>query len=116
MSKVYLAGPMSGYPEWNFPAFHAAAAELRDLGLNVVNPAELDDPGHVPGSEDWSWYLRRDLKKLLDCDSIVLLPGWDESRGAKLEYRVAYELGMSFEDYEPLVHYLKLMREKAKAT
>ena len=40
--RVYISGPMSGLPELNFPAFHAAAASLRAKGLDVVNPAEIN--------------------------------------------------------------------------
>lgn len=39
---AYLAGPMRGIPEYNFPAFYAAAAALRAHGLNVWSPAEND--------------------------------------------------------------------------
>lgn len=88
--KIYISGPMSGYPELNFPAFNEAAAQLRALGHEVVNPAELGE--HA----DWVWadYLRRDLKVLLDCDAVYALAGWRESKGASLECEVARRLGM----------------------
>ena len=44
--KVYIAGPMSGIPEWNFPAFYQVEEALLALGLETVNPAALDDAGH----------------------------------------------------------------------
>jgi hypothetical protein len=93
--RYYLAGPMSGYPDHNYPAFHAAAAAMRSIGLQVVNPAELDDPGTWPGSWPWHVYLRRDLGLLVTCEGIVLLPGWQRSRGARLERYVAMSLGMT---------------------
>ncbi|MCY1527250.1 hypothetical protein D9M68_623110 [compost metagenome] len=40
MKRIYLAGPMTGLPEFNYPAFHAEAARLRALGYQVENPAE----------------------------------------------------------------------------
>ena len=44
--RIYVAGPMTGHPQLNFPAFHTEAARLRALGYEVVNPAELNaDPG-----------------------------------------------------------------------
>nr|WP_277610147.1 DUF4406 domain-containing protein [Pseudomonas aeruginosa] len=88
--RIYLAGPMTGLPEHNFPAFHAEAARLRSLGYQVENPAEH---GEIPGFE-WADYLRLDLQKLLTCEAIALLPGWMDSKGARLEFTVATNLGM----------------------
>ncbi|WP_206676822.1 DUF4406 domain-containing protein [Mycobacteroides franklinii] len=89
--RFYIAGPMTGYREYNYPAFAEMAKRLRDAGLNVVSPHELHpaDP-NVP----WDWYLRRDLRELVECTHIVLLPGWIQSRGAQLEHHVAEALGM----------------------
>jgi hypothetical protein len=84
---------MTGKPEWNFPAFNAAAADLRARGFEVINPAELDAADAAPMA--WEQYLRRDIKQLMDCDRIALLPGWEHSRGAKLELHIATALGMS---------------------
>ena len=44
MTRVYIAGPMTGLPDFNYPAFNAAAAKLRALGLEVLNPAENPPP------------------------------------------------------------------------
>lgn len=90
--RVYIAGPMTGLPEFNFPAFHAKAAELRKLGWHVENPAEH---GHVDGAE-WADYLRYDLARMVTCSDIHLLPGWSSSRGARLEVHAARALGLNF--------------------
>ena len=87
---TYISGPMSGHPDLNFPAFNDAARALRFAGLDVVNPA---DHGIIDGFE-WSDYLRADIKALMDCDSILMLDGWMQSRGARLERHIAVELGM----------------------
>ncbi len=87
---VYLSGPMMGLPEFNYPAFHAKARELREAGLSVVNPAEF-------GAQDdmkWPDYLRRDIRALMDCAAIWMMPGWSRSKGARLEHHIACELGM----------------------
>ena len=91
MSVYYLAGPMTGYPEFNYPAFTEAANALRSQGLTVISPHELHN-GDT--SQHWTYYLRRDLRALLDCDAIVLLPGWEKSRGATLEDAIAEGLEM----------------------
>lgn len=89
MMRVYIAGQMTGLPELNFPAFHAAAEKLRAFGFHAVNPAEIN-PDH---SADWSDCMRADIRELVTCDAIALLPGWERSRGASLEQRIAEELG-----------------------
>lgn len=88
--RIYVAGPMTGLPEFNFPAFNKAAEDLRKLGWHVENPAEH---GHVKGA-DWEDYLRYDIGRLSTCKSIFLLPGWPNSRGARLEVSIARALDM----------------------
>ena len=88
--RIYLSGPMTGRPDLNFPAFHAAAARLRALGYDVTSPAEI-----VLGSEaTWHAAMRADIKGLLDCDAIALLDGWQESAGAHLEMHIAHRVGI----------------------
>jgi hypothetical protein len=83
--KLYLAGPMRGYPEFNFPAFHEAAKYIRGLGFEVVSPAEMDvlSPPHASGEQ--TELMVRDIRALADCDGIALLPGWGDSIGATAE-------------------------------
>lgn len=88
--KLYLSGPMTGLPELNFPAFHAEAKRLRSLGYEVVNPAELNPDGGT-----WEECMRKDIAELVKCDGIYQMPGWQDSRGAKLEYQISVSLGMS---------------------
>lgn len=107
--KVYLAGPMTGVPQFNFPAFDAAAHRLRGVGFDVVSPAELDDPDTraaalastdgAPGTgssngETWGDFLARDVKLIADqgIEAVVVLDGWERSRGARLETFVANRL------------------------
>lgn len=89
---VYLAGPMTGYPDYNFPAFEEARKQLRRLGAEVHCPAEL---GQVEGWE-WEQYMRRGLITMLtNCRAVVVLPGWEQSRGAKMEVGIAAKLRMT---------------------
>lgn len=91
---TYVCGPMSGYEDFNHPAFHAKAAELRAAGEEVINPAEFD--AEIGPDQPWDTYLRRDLVLLAEkCDKIVLLDGWENSRGANLEHHVGLQLGMT---------------------
>lgn len=93
--RIYIAGPMTGYPDCNFQAFHAAAERLAAAGWAVFNPAEnFGGRKDLPREE----YLRLDLAALAQCDAIAMLPGWEDSRGAKLEYLVAHEMGCAIID------------------
>jgi hypothetical protein len=88
---LYLAGKMTGVPDWNFPLFHRVALALRQRGWDVVNPAENFD-GDT--SLSWETYLRHAVKQVSDCGAIGLLPGWEDSKGARLEALVAHSLGL----------------------
>lgn len=90
MKRIYVAGPMTGYPELNFPAFHAAAARLRAAGHHVENPAEINaDP-----TAGWLECMRADIARLVTCDAVYLLTGWAKSRGACVEHQLAVGLGL----------------------
>ncbi|WP_307867059.1 DUF4406 domain-containing protein [Variovorax sp. E3] len=98
--RVYIAGPMTGFAESNYPAFHAAAARLRALGYHVENPAE--NPAPACGS--WLGYMRLALAQLVTCDHIALLQGWERSKGAGVEWRLACDLGLPVSIIEELLH------------
>ena len=91
MTTIYIAGPMTGIENFNFPAFNKAAKFLRSKGFGVVNPAEI---APVTGMS-WRWYMQQDIPQLVKCDAIYLLPGWRQSKGATLEHHIAQELGMT---------------------
>lgn len=85
--RVYLAGPISGMPENNFPAFHRAAADLRAAGHEVFNPAEF---GAEKSESDRRAILRDELAWICDhAEAIALMPGWERSRGATAELALA---------------------------
>lgn len=106
--KSYLAGPMTGYPEFNIPAFRAAKVELDKLGFNIALPVDIDNADQKEG---WQWgdYLAEDIRLICnECDSIVLLPEWNRSRGAKLEVAAGLMQSLKFPEfrfwyYEPAI-------------
>lgn len=120
--KVYVAGPMRGIAEFNFPAFNAAARFLRDAGHTVFNPAERDNEkhgtdiskGNTTGDEaqaarDHGFNLREALGADLawicaEADAIALLPGWENSKGAKAEAATATALGLKIIHLEGLAN------------
>lgn len=97
---VYVSGPMTGYDDYNFPAFNEAAEMLKAEGYEVVNPAAKG----IVSDWDWADYLRCDLSEIVDkCNAFYTLPGWQESKGAALEVRVMQALGFEWlnpDDYD----------------
>ena len=98
--KLYVAGPMRGYERNNFPAFDAEAARLRELGHEVISPADLD---RQTGFDEHltvmpEGFMRkafdRDVAALKVVDGIVVLPGWQKSTGALAEAGIARWLGL----------------------
>lgn len=87
--KVYISGPMTGYEAFNSDAFNVAEKQLASLGHEVLNPARH------PVCDTWADYLRLDLIDVVTADALAVLPGWEASRGARLEVHVAHALGMT---------------------
>jgi hypothetical protein len=106
--KIYLAGPMRGYKDFNHPAFHRAARLLRDLGHAVFSPAEHDndaglDTTGMTGDLDEITEAGHSLRSLFgadlawitgEADALVMMPGWEESAGARAEAAVALVLSL----------------------
>tara|TARA_R100001143_G_C3360997_1_gene135689 strand:- start:20424 stop:20858 length:435 start_codon:yes stop_codon:yes gene_type:complete len=113
--KFYLAGPMSGLPQFNFPLFERATQYLREVhGLEVVSPHELDDPeiremalaspdgSPIDQQGTWGDFLSRDVKIVADeVQGVILLHNWHMSRGARLEAFVGILCGHAFARYVP---------------
>lgn len=98
MTRLYISGPMSGHPDFNYPAFEDAAQRLRAAGYDVVSPHELDGEAGVDLTkpfthEDRIAALKRDLVAVLDCDGVATLPGWMGSTGAFAEVAAARSIG-----------------------
>jgi len=117
---IYIAGPMTHRPKFNYPAFDAAAKALREAGWEVQSPAEMDDPATraramrsrtgkpwtkpeaAERGETWGDFLSRDVKLIADSDigAMCLLPEWETSKGARLEAFVAMNLNYPIYFYE----------------
>lgn len=94
---VYIAGPMRGLPESNYPQFECVARFLRSEGWDVCSPVEIGsafgtaaelnaDPVKLFRAMD----AERDAIRT-SCDAILLLPGWERSKGARAELIIALE-------------------------
>lgn len=110
MKRIYIAGPMQGIKDFNFPAFHEAAKTWRDNGWEVFSPAERDiklhgaavgnaPTGNLNEIKDTGFNLRQALADdltwiALNADAICMLKGWENSKGAQAEWALARALGL----------------------
>lgn len=106
--RFYVSGPMRGHRKFNFPVFDDVTATLRAAGHDVDNPADHDRETQ-PGIEQWDGFedgdesrcmlfdlataLKWDLSCVARDEAIVMLPGWEQSTGARIERFVAEQTG-----------------------
>lgn len=95
--KLYIAGPMTGLPNFNYPAFLDAESDLVAWGYKVLNPARN------PEQPDWLGYMRCAIHQVAEADGAALLPGWERSRGARVEFQLATGMGL---DAAPLDYWI----------
>ena len=125
---IYVSGPMSGYPNFNYEKFNEVTKILREDGWGlVINPVELqgepenstiDESGNsIVDKGDWVNLLSRDIKIILDkkVTIVVLLDGWEKSKGARAEVFICKEiLGGAILKYEEVendkyaLHYVEV--------
>lgn len=111
--SIYVAGPMTGYPEFNFPAFFAAQERLEAEGWQVFNPAAkdsektLDAEAVKTGNDklamakgfDFRDAFGWDADKVINGDGIYMLKGWEASPGARAEHAIASVMKIKYPDY-----------------
>ena len=101
--KVYIAGPMTGLPNYNFAAFDRAAECLKARGLEPQNPAEIgrkwlaEHEHKEPNESEYQELLNAGRAMLRGCGTIYLLNGWQNSRGALSELSYALILKLKVE-------------------
>ena len=71
--------------------FYMAQTILESKGYKVLNPLKFNK---ITPRKKWRDYISNDLSKLPYCDAIYMLEDWGQSRGARVEYATAKELGL----------------------
>jgi hypothetical protein len=94
MKHIYICGKVTGDPNYK-KKFKAEEDRLFSLGYEPVNPAAF-----IPANEEWSKAMRTALRVMLVCDGLSLLPDWKKSKGARIEVRLARELGIEIRECE----------------
>ena len=97
--SIYIAGPMTGIKDYNYPAFDDAERSLMANGHEVLNPASNDEQFNPYGKEmPWDWYLRHAIRMLTKASSMAMLPGWEMSKGAMLEHNIGSALSLDIRE------------------
>ena len=120
---IYIAGPMRGYDDYNYPAFDRQQKVLEEQGWKVINPAEMDRDDEKPingpmqfdpdnNYEDQEFMrdaLKRDMVAICDdCTAIYMMSNWEKSKGARAEWSLAKALGLNIYYESPLPKPLEL--------
>lgn len=99
-TRIFIAGPMRGYENYNFKKFDYTEEILKSLGFVVVNPARISRKFKEQDvNSDIAVYNKMvDMQQEAErtCNTILLLDGWQWSKGVALEVQTAAELGMQF--------------------
>ncbi len=102
MNTIYISGPITGLPDGNRKSFMDAQFDLESAGFRVINPITICSM--LPEGTDWATYMRHDIRAMMDADAVLLLPGWQSSRGAGLEEMICVALGIpTFQNVEDLL-------------
>ncbi|QWY83206.1 protein of unknown function DUF4406 [Rhizobium phage RHph_X2_24] len=96
---IYLSGPMTGLPDLNYPRFHEVSAQLRADGHIVYNPAEFLHHGKFPIRQAFAEYTSFICNRAC---TIVMLEGWENSKGANAEKALAENCGLDIVYYSEL--------------
>ena len=96
--KCYISGKITGLPnEVATQNFREASLHARFLGYEPINPMNIIPNGEEPKSEKdkWSWFMKADLKEMMDCDIVLMQSNWEDSKGAIVEHNLARDLGLT---------------------
>jgi len=88
--KIYIAGPVSGIPLYNLPAFQEARRLLESSGVECVIPHDIYQPSDSKcPAVIWCEAMLKCLPALESCDAVFFLPGWELSPGSRREHAIA---------------------------
>ena len=112
--RIFIAGPMRGYEKYNFPKFDAIEKCLKDNGIDCVNPGRISrkfkekDVNSDIAVHNKMVDMQQEAERT--CNAILLLNGWQWSKGVALEVKTAAELGMQFLLESDIAHIQRTMQ------
>lgn len=107
MKKIYIAGKVTGEPvEICVRKFAEAQKVIQNLGFEAINPLEVVGNWQTP----WDVAMKKCLHALIDCEGVVLLEDWKDSKGATIERQLAEDLDIAIFNYSTFG--LKILKAK----
>lgn len=105
---IYVAGPMTGIEDLNYPEFNRVASILRSYaGVTVINPADNPEPPpELPKADIWEYFMAISREQVRSATHVALLSKWSSSKGAREEVALALSLGLYIYDWHDLSHEL----------
>lgn len=92
---IYISAPITGIKDLNKPQFMLAEKMLLSHGCDIFNPSRIEGPiDPLEGDALWQYYMHFCVRNLPDCSGILLLPNWQNSKGACFEHKIAQTLGL----------------------
>lgn len=89
MKKIYISGKISGLSEEEcYNNFEGAITKLRRVNLFGVSPFQGDE------GKTWKEYMKKGIQVMMNCDGILMLSNWRDSKGANIERNLALQLGI----------------------
>ena len=107
MKNIYLCGPVSGRPRQeaveHFDTVEKRISAVNDLELEIIT---LNPMRFCPAVFNWYQSMRVCVGELASCSGIALLQGWQRSRGAAIEIKLAQDLHIPVVYIEPPVDFI----------
>lgn len=111
--KIYISGAITGVPYKNIDAFLKAENYITALGCRPINPHNVCE--FIKDSSAWELYMKTDIKHLIGCEAMVVMDGWETSKGAAIEIFIAQQMKIPvfhFPSLEIFSYHFNLQKEK----
>ena len=90
-NRIYISGKITGTTDY-MERFNNAEQYLKNRGFSPVNHAKVNSM--MPTDTTYEEYMLMSFAMLETCNSIYMLDGWENSKGARMEHERSIEKGI----------------------